>query len=99
MRRRTLVTATTVAAFGKLVKGLGELTELALPTDQPLPLRLSMAHVHTVEAVTEQLLGVARQFGGQADLFGTAAKLYARWLKVPASEVVKTRLRVALAEL
>ena len=100
VRRRTLIATTTVAAFGQVMQGrLGGLTELALPADQPLPLRLGMAHVHAVRAVTEQLRGVARQFGGQADLFGTAARLYTRWLKVPASEVVTVHLQAALAEL
>ncbi|HKR48090.1 MAG TPA: helix-turn-helix transcriptional regulator [Pseudonocardiaceae bacterium] len=99
MRRRTLIATTMLAALGEVVQGLGELTELALPTGDPLPLRLSMSHVHAVEAVTERLRGVARQFGGQGGLFGVAAQYYARWMVVPASEVVKVRLGAALAEL
>jgi hypothetical protein len=82
-----------------VVQGLGELTELALPTDKPLPSRLSMAHVHTVQAVTAQLREVARQFGGQAGLFGVAAQYYSRWLSVPASDALHARLCAALAEL
>jgi hypothetical protein len=58
-----------------------------------------MVHVHTVQAVTERLHGVARYYGGQADLFGTAAKLYTRWMQVPATEAVRARLAAALAEL
>ncbi|MGH3803892.1 MAG: hypothetical protein ACRDTD_27930, partial [Pseudonocardiaceae bacterium] len=99
VRRRTLIAATSMAGLGQVVSGLGELTELALPTGQPLPSRLSMAHVHTVEAVTERLRGVARQFGGQADLYGAAAQYHLRWMEVPATEVVKARLGAALAEL
>ncbi|MGH3811129.1 MAG: helix-turn-helix domain-containing protein [Pseudonocardiaceae bacterium] len=99
VRRRTLIATTTMAAFGQAVQGLGELTELALPTGQPLPSRLGMSHVHTVEAVTERLRGVARQFGGQAELFGAAVQRFTRWRGVPASDVVKARLAVALAEL
>ncbi len=96
VRRRTLIATTSMVAFGQVVQGLGE---LALPAAEPLPLRLGMVHVHAVAAVTEQLRGMARQFGGQAGLFGAAAQHYVRWMGVPASEVVKARLGAALAEL
>ncbi|MGH3692533.1 MAG: helix-turn-helix domain-containing protein [Pseudonocardiaceae bacterium] len=99
VRRRALIAATSMAALGQLVQGLGELTELALPTSQPLPARLGMTHVHAVVAITERLRGVVRQFGGQAELFVAAARYYARWLAVPASDAVKARLGAALAEL
>jgi transcriptional regulator with XRE-family HTH domain len=100
MRRRALITATMGTALGQVVQcPLGELAKLALPTGQLLPARLNMAHVHTVRAVTNQLRGVARYHGGQADLFGAAAKLYTRWMQVPATETIKTRLAAALAEL
>jgi tetratricopeptide (TPR) repeat protein len=99
MRRRTLIAATSMAALGRVVQDLGELTELGLPTGQPLPSRLSMAHVQALEAVTERLRNVGRQFGGQAELFGAAAKTYTRWLQVAGTEVVKARLGAALAEL
>lgn len=99
VRRRTLIATTTMAALGQMVQGLGELTELALPTEAPLPLRLGMSHVQAVAAVTEQLRGVGRQFGGQAELFVAAAQRYSRWLSVPASEVVQARLGAVLAEL
>lgn len=99
MYRRALIAATSMAALGRLVQGLGELTELALPTGKPLPSRLGMEHVHAVQAVTERLREVARQFGGQADLFGAAAKQYTRWMAVPATDAVKARLGAALAEL
>jgi hypothetical protein len=58
-----------------------------------------MSHGHAVQAVTARLRGVARQFGGQAGLFGAAAQHYSRWMAVAASEVVKARLGAALAEL
>jgi hypothetical protein len=99
VKRRALIAATTAAALGQVVQGLGEFTELALPTSQLLPSRLSMSHVHTVGAVTDQLRGVARYYGGQADLFGAAATLYTRWMQVPATEAIKARLAAALAEL
>ncbi|MGH4026822.1 MAG: helix-turn-helix domain-containing protein [Pseudonocardiaceae bacterium] len=99
VRRRALIAATSLAALGKVVQGLGELTELALPTAEPLPSRLSMAHVQAVEAVTARLREVARQSGGQAGLFMAAAQHYTRWLPIGATDEVRTRLRSALAEL
>ncbi len=97
--RRTLIAATSMTALGQALHGLGELPELALPAGTPLPSRLSMAHVHTVEAVTGQLRGMTRHFGGQADLFSTAAQHYTRWMQVPAPDALKARLGAALAEL
>jgi transcriptional regulator with XRE-family HTH domain/tetratricopeptide (TPR) repeat protein len=99
MKRRALIAATTGVALGQAVSGLGELTEVALPSREPLPARLGMVHVHTVGAITERLRGVARQFGGQADLFSTAAQRFTRWMQVPATEAIKARLAAALAEL
>ncbi|MGH3886219.1 MAG: helix-turn-helix domain-containing protein [Pseudonocardiaceae bacterium] len=99
MKRRALIAATMGAALGQVVQGLGEFTEVALPRGESLPSRLDMVHVHTVQAVTERLRGVARHFGGQADLFGTATQLYTRWMPVPAAEAIKARLAAALAEL
>lgn len=101
MRRRALIAATSLAALGRIVQSMGELAELALPQaeDEPLPSRLSMAHVKAVDAVTEGLRNVARQSGGQAGLFAAAARYYTRWLSVPASDAVQARLGAALAEL
>ncbi|MGH3833562.1 MAG: hypothetical protein ACRDRS_24525, partial [Pseudonocardiaceae bacterium] len=96
MKRRVLVALTMAAATDQAFAGL---PELALPTAQPLPSRLEMSHVHTVRAVTEQLRGIARYYGGQADLFGAAVTLYTRWMEVPATDVVKAALAAALAEL
>ncbi|MGH3821832.1 MAG: helix-turn-helix domain-containing protein [Pseudonocardiaceae bacterium] len=99
MKRRALLAATSAAALGQVLQGLGEPIEVAPPTGQVLPSRLGMSHVHAVRAVTERLRGLARYFGGQADLFGAAATLYTRWLEVPATETVTARLAAALAEL
>ncbi|MGH3685969.1 MAG: helix-turn-helix domain-containing protein [Pseudonocardiaceae bacterium] len=94
--RRALRAATTAAALGQAARG--EPIALALPT-APLPSRLGMPHVHAVVAVTGQLRGVARYYGGQAQLFGAIAELYTRWMQVPATEEVTARLAAALAEL
>ncbi|MGH3909510.1 MAG: helix-turn-helix domain-containing protein, partial [Pseudonocardiaceae bacterium] len=101
VKRRALIAATSLAALGEVVKGMGEVAELALPRsgDEPLPSRLAMAHVHAVEAVTQQLRNVTRQYGGQAGLFGAAARHYTGWMAVPSTDVIKARLGCALAEL
>ncbi len=99
VKRRALLAATSAAALGQVVAGLGEPIELALPTSTPLPTRLSMSHVHIVRAVTDRLRGVARYYGGQADLLSAAAQLYARWMRVPAPGTVTAQLGAALATL
>jgi hypothetical protein len=99
MRRRVLIGATSLAALGQVVTGLGELAELALPTEESLPSRVGMAHVQAVEAVTGQLRAMARRFGGQAGLFSAAVRYYTRWLVVPMTDAVEARLGAALAEL
>jgi len=96
MKRRVLVATASAAALGQVLVGL---PEPALPTGQALPSRLDMSHVHTVRTVTERLRGVARYYGGQADLLSAAAMLYTRWMQVPATDVVKARLAAELAEL
>ena len=96
MKRRVLVATTMAAALGQAFVCL---PELALPTGQALPSRLDMVHVHTVRAVTERLRGVARYYGGQAEVFGAAATLYTRWMQVPGTEAVKAGLAAALADL
>jgi transcriptional regulator with XRE-family HTH domain len=99
MKRRALIAATSMAALGQVIKSLGAPIELALPTGQVLPSRLGMSQVHAVRAVTERLRGLARYYGGQADLFGAAVQLYTPWMQVPATEAIKARLAGALAEL
>lgn len=101
MKRRVLIAATSLATLGQVVKEMGEVVELALPHlgTESLPSRLTMAHVRAVEAVTERLRSLTRQYGGQADLFSVAARHYTRWVGVAAPEAVKVRLGCALAEL
>ncbi|MGH3913599.1 MAG: helix-turn-helix domain-containing protein, partial [Pseudonocardiaceae bacterium] len=101
VKRRALIAATSLAALGQVIKEMGELVELALPRSgqESLPSRLTMGHVRAIEAVTERLRGLNRQYGGQAELFSTAARHYTRWLGVAAPEAVTARLGCALAEL
>lgn len=101
MKRRTLIATTSAAGLGQVLLNPAELNpaELPLPTGQSLPSWLDISHVHIVRALTEQLRGVARYFGGQAELFSTAAILHTRWMQVPAREAVTAQLAAALAEL
>jgi transcriptional regulator with XRE-family HTH domain/tetratricopeptide (TPR) repeat protein len=99
VKRRALLVAASTAVVGQALVGGGEPVELALPSGQSLPSRLGMSDVRALRAVTEQLRGVARYYGGQAGVFGAAATAYTPWLQVPAPEAVKTGLVAALAEL
>jgi hypothetical protein len=95
VRRRALI----AAALGQTFLGLGEPIELALPTGDPLPSRLSISHVHEVRAFIDRLVGMGRYYGGQSGPFGDAVTRYTRWMQVPATETVKAQLAAALAEL
>jgi transcriptional regulator with XRE-family HTH domain len=96
VKRRILIAAAMSQPFLNL---RGEPITLPLSTDGPLPSRLSMADVQEVRTFTDQLVGRARYYGGQAGLFGDAVRRYTRWRAVPATEEVKDQLAAALAEL
>jgi hypothetical protein len=96
VKRRALLAAT----LGEPLLSLrGEPITLGFPTDDPLPSRLSMAHVQEMRTLSDQLVGRARYYGGQAGSFGDAVRRYRRWLAVPATEAVKAQMAAALAEL
>ncbi|MGB6165774.1 MAG: hypothetical protein WCF33_05325 [Pseudonocardiaceae bacterium] len=96
VKRRILI----AAAMGQPFLNLrGEPVTLPLSTDDPLPSRLSMAHVQEVRTFTDQLVGRARYYGGQAGLFGDAVTRYTRWRAVPAPDEVTAQLNAALADL
>jgi transcriptional regulator with XRE-family HTH domain len=99
VKRRALIAATSAAALGQACLDRGEAIEWALPPGVPLPSRLGMSEVHLVRMVTERLRGLVRYYGGQAEMFSAAARLYTRWMQVPAPEAVKAGLAAALAEL
>ncbi|MGH3823844.1 MAG: hypothetical protein ACRDRA_13590 [Pseudonocardiaceae bacterium] len=61
MKRRAVIAATSLAALGQVIEGLGEPIELALPSAQ-LPSRLGMSHVHAVRTVTQRLVSVTRYY-------------------------------------
>ena len=92
--------AAFAAVLGEPLLNLrGEPITLGLPTDEPLPTRLSMNHVHEVWSCTDQLVGRARYYGGQAGSFGDAVRRYTRWMEVPTTDEVEAQLATALAEL
>ena len=95
VKRRLLLSA----ALGEAFLGLGEPIEVPLPSRDPLPSRLGMAHVHEVRAFIDRLGGMGRYYGGQAGLFGDAVTRYTRWMQVPATKEVKAQLAAALVEL
>ncbi|MGH3867351.1 MAG: helix-turn-helix domain-containing protein [Pseudonocardiaceae bacterium] len=95
VRRRALI----AALLNEPLVILGKPIILPLTTSDPLPKRLSMAHVHEVRTLTDQLVGRLRYYGGQAGLFGDAVRRYTRWMEVPGTEEVKAQLAAALAEL
>jgi transcriptional regulator with XRE-family HTH domain len=96
MKRRVLIAAAMSQPYLSM---RGEPITLGLPTDDPLPSRLGMADVQEVRTFTDQLVGRARYYGGQASLFGDAVRRYTRWMDVPATEEVKAQLAAALAGL
>jgi transcriptional regulator with XRE-family HTH domain len=97
VKRRILIAAGMSQPF---LSVRGEPVTLPLPTDdEPLPSRLSTAHVQDVRTFTDQLVSRARYYGGQAGLFGDAVRRYTRWMDVPGPSEVKARLAAALAEL
>ena len=98
VKRRALIATATTAVVGQAL-GLGKPVELGLPTEQPLPSRLGISDVHALRAVTEQLRGVARYYGGQSGVFRDAVATYTPYLGVPATKEVTAALAAALAEL
>lgn len=78
---------------------LGELLDLPPPEAAALPSRLRMPDVQAVEDLTGRLVSLARQWGGQADTFGSVADRCTRLMGVSATDPVRARLGSALAEM
>ncbi|MGH3866869.1 MAG: helix-turn-helix domain-containing protein [Pseudonocardiaceae bacterium] len=98
MKRRVLIAAAMSQPYLS-VRGEPIRLRLPRPTNDPLPSRLFLAHVHAVRTVTEQLRALTRYCGGQADQFAAAVARYTRWMDVPGTDEVKVHLAAALAEL
>lgn len=99
MKRRALLAAGSVALFNAPV--LGEL--LMLPTrpetPAPLPARVSASDVTALRALTRQLEGVARAWGGCAEMLTPVATRAERLLPIPGAETVQRDLIISVAEL
>jgi transcriptional regulator with XRE-family HTH domain len=97
--RRGLLTGMTAAALRQELPGVGESVEPFWLPGRSVPSRVGMVHVQIVRWAIEDLRGMARRRGGQAEAFVEATRRYTPWLGVPASEVVTAELEAALSEL
>ncbi len=98
MRRRALLAAASAALLGAPV--LGEVLELPRPqTPTPLPSRIGASDVSAIKSLTAELRGVARVYGGCAEVVSGVASRSLPLMSVPASDQTKVALGSALAEL
>lgn len=99
VKRRAFLSAAAAALCGRPV--LGEVLELpAAPnTPTPLPSRLGASDVDVIVDLTARFRTLDRAFGGSPAMVSEAAKHGERLLAVPATESVRQRLLVALADL
>ncbi len=97
VKRRAFLAAASAAVWGQPV--LGELLDLPAPGDVPLPLRLGMTDVQSIEDMTGRFRELARQHGGHAAIVSDTATRSARLVSVNVTEPVRQRLTAALADL
>jgi transcriptional regulator with XRE-family HTH domain len=97
--RRGLLTGMTAAALRQKLPEVRESVEPFYLPERSVPSRVGMVHVQIVRSATEDLRGMARRRGGQAQAFVEATRRYTPWLGVPASEAVTAQLEAALSEL
>ncbi|MGH3763621.1 MAG: helix-turn-helix domain-containing protein [Pseudonocardiaceae bacterium] len=98
MKRRMLLAVATTALLGSPV--LGEVLELPRPTEPtPLPSRLTAVDVDAIRKLTTSLQGMARTYGGCAEMVGNVANRSRVLLDIPATDKIKAEMSVALAEL
>lgn len=90
------------AVAGPVVWGHPVLTELLSPSHNaptPLPSRLSPSDVTALSNLTEQMRGLARHYGGQADTISAIARRYTALMGIDGPAQVKVDLGSALSEL
>jgi tetratricopeptide (TPR) repeat protein len=93
MKRRALFGVASVALFNSPV--LGELLQLPKPaTPTPLPSRLGASDVTALRNLTEGFRGVARAYGGCAEMVTPVAQRSLALAKIPGADI-----KPALAEL
>jgi hypothetical protein len=93
MKRRALFGVASVALFDSPI--LGELLQLPKPaTPTPLPSRLGASDVTALRNLTEGFRGIARAYGGCADMVTPVAQRSLALAKIPGADI-----KPALAEL
>lgn len=99
MKRRALLAVGTTALLGAPI--LGQVLELPTrpPTPTPLPSRLAASDVEVMTNLTAGLRGVAREYGGCADVVTATARRSLAFLSVPATDEVSAGMRLAIGEL
>ncbi len=98
-KRRALLAAGGVALFDRPV--LGEVLHIPVRPDVPTPLpsRLGASDVEAVKALTSELRGVARTYGGCAETVTAVAARSLPLRSIPGSDQTKAALGSALADL
>ncbi|MGH4010544.1 MAG: hypothetical protein ACRDTH_20700 [Pseudonocardiaceae bacterium] len=99
MRRRAVIRSAPVALWGYFL--FGKVPELPAPDwlVGRLPSRLGMIHVEAATNLLTKLRGLARAWGGQAEVLGAVAVQSKRLLTVPGEDITRARLGSVLAEL
>lgn len=99
MRRRALLAAGALALFGSPI--LGEVLELPerSPGTTPLPDRLAAVDVEAIQRLTRTLEAEARYYGGRMSVISPVAQGDERLLHAPSTDVIKTAMATALADL
>lgn len=96
---RALLAAASVALFDRPV--LGGAPELPVRPEEPTPLpsRLTVTDVRALQALIRQLDGLAKSYGGSADMVSSTAVRSEQLLSVTGPEAIVRDLAIALAEL
>lgn len=99
VKRRALLAVGGVALVGSPV--LGELLHIPVRPNVPTPLpsRLGASDVSAIRSLTSELRGVARTYGGCADVVCGVAQRSLPLMSVPGSDQTKDALGSALADL
>lgn len=98
MKRRALLAVASAALLGSPV--LGEVLELPRPaTPTPLPSRIGASDVAAIKNLTHEMRGVARIYGGCAEVLSGVAQRALPLMSIPGSDQTKADLGSALAEL
>ncbi len=99
VKRRALLAAGSVALFDRPV--LGKLLHIPVRPDvpTPLPLRLGASDVKAIKALTSELRGVARTYGGCAETVTAVATRSLPLMSISGSDETKAALGSALADL